>query len=44
MTISDSCLFVRVMPEQGIRNYVWIHVDDTIVASTHEKEIDYSRE
>ncbi len=41
MTTSDPCLFVRLVPEQGIRTYVWIHVDDTIVASTHKKEIDH---
>jgi hypothetical protein len=44
MTTSDPCLFVRLVPEQEIRTYVWIHVDDTIVASTHEKEIDHLRE
>jgi hypothetical protein len=44
MTASDPCLFVRLVPEQGIRTYVWIHVDDTIVASTHEAELDYLKQ
>ncbi len=40
MTASDPCLFGRLVPEQGIRTYAWIHVEDTIVASTHEAELD----
>ncbi len=35
---------MRLVPEQGIRTYVWIHVDDTIVASTHEAELDYLKQ
>jgi hypothetical protein len=44
MTTSDHCLFARFIPKQGIRTYVWTHVDDTIVATTHEKETDYLKE
>ncbi len=44
MNASDPCLFVRLMPEQGIRTYVWIHVDDTIIASTHEAELEYLKQ
>jgi hypothetical protein len=36
-TISDPCLFVRF--EGAIRTYVWFHVDDTFVASTHRSEL-----
>jgi hypothetical protein len=36
MTSADPCLFVR--SAKDIRTYVWIHVDDTIAASTHESE------
>jgi hypothetical protein len=36
MTTADPCLFIRLTKE--IRTYVWIHVDDTIAASTHESE------
>jgi hypothetical protein len=36
MTGADPCLFVR--STKDIRTYVCIHVDDTIVASTHESE------
>ena len=36
MTSADPCLFVRLTKD--IRTYVWIHVDDTIAASTHESE------
>jgi len=36
MTSADLCLFVRLTKD--IRTYVWIHVNDTIAASTHESE------
>ena len=36
-TISDPCLFVRF--DGDIRTYVWFHVDDTFVASTHSSEL-----
>jgi hypothetical protein len=36
-TISDPCLFVKI--HNGRRTYVWIHVDDTFVASTHAEEL-----
>jgi hypothetical protein len=36
MTSADPCLFVQLTKD--IRAYVWIHVDDTIAASTHESE------
>ena len=36
-TISDPCLFVK--EGGGARTYVWIHVDDTFVASTSASEI-----
>jgi Reverse transcriptase (RNA-dependent DNA polymerase) len=36
-TASDPCLFVRF--EGDIRTYVWFHVDDTFVASTHKEEL-----
>ena len=38
-TDSDPCLFVRLVPDGGIRTYVWFHVDDTFVSSTHSEEI-----
>jgi hypothetical protein len=36
-TVSDPCLFVK--EGDGARTYVWIHVDDTFVASTSATEI-----
>jgi hypothetical protein len=39
-SLSDPCLFYRLVPEQGIRTMVWFHVDDTFVASTHKEELD----
>ena len=36
-TISDPCLFVKLINEH--RTYVWIHVDDTLVASTDPSEL-----
>ena len=36
-TISDPCLFVKLTDNS--RTYVWIHVDDTFVASTNEGEL-----
>ncbi len=36
MTTADPCLFIQLTKD--IRTYVWIHVDDTIAASTHESE------
>jgi hypothetical protein len=38
MTTTDPCLFVRLIDEDNLNTYAWIHVDDTIVASTHMKE------
>jgi hypothetical protein len=34
---------VKLTPEPT-RTYVWIHVDDTIVATTHEKEIEHLKQ
>lgn len=36
-TLSDPCLFVKLVND--VRTYIWIHVDDTFVASTHSKEL-----
>lgn len=36
-TLSDPCLFVKLA--NGERTYVWIHVDDTFVASTSTREL-----
>jgi hypothetical protein len=36
-SISDPCLFVKL--SNGDRTYVWIHVDDTFVASTNPAEL-----
>jgi hypothetical protein len=44
MTASDPCLFVRLLKNHQTRTYVWIHVDDTIAASTHEDELDHLKE
>jgi hypothetical protein len=41
MTTFD--LLVRLMPEQGLRTYVWIHVDDAKVESNHEKNRSHER-
>ena len=35
---SDPCLFLRFNNED--RTYIWIHVDDTFVASTNPQELD----
>lgn len=37
---SDICLFYKLEPNINLRTYIWIHVDDTFIASTHEDEID----
>lgn len=37
-TVSDPCLFVRLNNED--RTYIWIHVDDTFVASTNTFELE----
>ena len=36
-TLSDPCLFVKIINE--CRTYIWIHVDDTFVASTCPEEL-----
>ena len=36
-TVSDPCLFVKIT--NGHRTYIWIHVDDTFVASTVRDEL-----
>ena len=36
-TLSDPCLFVKIIND--LRTYIWIHVDDTFVASTHRDEL-----
>ena len=36
-TLSDPCLFVKITNE--CRTYIWIHVDDTFVASTCLQEL-----
>ena len=38
-SLSDPCLFIYIDGAKGIRTYVWIHVDDTFVSSTHEDEL-----
>ena len=38
-SLSDPCLFTRFVEEENIRTYVWIHVDDTFVSSTHREEL-----
>ena len=37
-TLSDPCLFTKLT--ETSRTYVWIHVDDTFVASTDTKELE----
>lgn len=37
---SDPCLFLKVDLVKKQRIYIWIHVDDTFVASTHDYLID----
>jgi hypothetical protein len=37
-TSSDSCLFVKITGK--VRTYVFTHVDDTFVCSTHKDELD----
>jgi hypothetical protein len=37
-TLSDPCLFIKIA--NGHRTYVWIHVDDTFVASTDKNELE----
>jgi len=44
MTTTNQCLFVRLIDEDNLRTYAWIHVDDTIVTSTHERELDLLKE
>jgi hypothetical protein len=39
MSKSDPCLFLRFDETQNMRTYVWIHVDDTFVSSTHQSEL-----
>jgi hypothetical protein len=43
VTTSDPCLFVKLTPEPT-RTYVWKHMDDSIVATTHEREIEHMKE
>jgi hypothetical protein len=44
VTMSDPCLFIRLLPKEDKKTYVWIHVDDTIVATTHEEEINHLKQ
>ena len=44
MTASDPCLFVRLIPEKSIITWVWVHVDDTCVASTNLEELERLKE
>jgi len=39
-TSSDPCLFMSLDERRGMRTYIWFHVDDTFIASTHPEEID----
>jgi len=39
-TVSDPCLFVKVDRQRNLRTYVWFHVDDTFVSSTHKEELE----
>jgi hypothetical protein len=36
--MSDPCLFVKL--EGRTRTYVWTHVDDTFVCSTHKHQLE----
>ena len=36
---SDPCLFYRCDSETNMRTYIWFHVDDTFISSTHPEEI-----
>ena len=36
-TVADPCLFVRIHGD--IRTYVWCHVDDTFICTTHKEEL-----
>jgi len=42
ITTADPCLFARLT--EGKRTYVWIHVNDTIAASTHESEFTFLKD
>ena len=44
MTASDPCLFVRLIPKKSIITWVWVHVDDTCVASTSLEELERLKE
>ena len=36
---SDPCLFMKIDPSRDLRTYIWFHVDDTLVSSTHKEEL-----
>jgi hypothetical protein len=36
---TDPCLFIKIDPTINLRTYVWFHVDDTFVSSTHKEEL-----
>ena len=36
----DMCLFMRFDASKNLRTYVWLHVDDTFITSTHQEEIE----
>lgn len=42
--VPDPCLFVRLLPKDDKRTYMWIHVDAIIVATAHENEIHHLKE
>jgi len=42
-TSSDPCLFTKINETKGMRTYIWFHVDDTFIATTHPEEIDSFR-
>ena len=34
------CLIMRFDASRNLRTYVWLHVDDTFITSTHQEEIE----
>jgi len=39
-SMHDQCLFIKLDPSRGLRVYIWIHVDDTFISTTHKEEIE----
>ena len=38
-SISDPCLFYKLDHSRNLRTWIWFHVDDTLVSSTHKEEL-----